>query len=870
MNTTIALCLAILLNLTLPSATLAAPTAFPVSSSVTETALLAPAQFMAIAQTQDVPTPPTVSSLDPVSLVEPDPDPSLATNPREANRDGDPPGPSVALLTPPKESKPVEQTDKFGWGLFSTDLLQTVKQQAIDSRNFFLGTLGRFWQTLAERYQIQTLDQVREQTDAIDQANPTQPQEDTPHRERTYVLSPDVEELHLAALEALDREPELSPDAFQPKAGVRFNDDGSLTLRVLVGNSGDRLTLIGDFNHWGATPNDTNGYELQPTADDPQIHQLTLPPGDYHTQQYRLRDQDGHQRLDMTADLYSTPAFNQRFAPDRPNQNLNAVFWKPTPLSPEILAERPDLRAKQLVIAETDVVALSLKWTCDNPQSAFHGQTGANHISQLYQFIGECGLPERLAQWGYNAVEFMPLDTHVDSWEPGAIYNPDWRYNYQTINFYGKHADFGTPDELKVMVNAFHQANLAVILDVVYSHFPNNGNNPPRQFGPLGFNQYKRDDGGELYGSYFTEWGTRRFLYTPEIRRTIIDAALINVLRYGFDGLRLDNVNGIDSQPEGRTLLRELSETIMRYYPQAILIGEGYFGDPYLNRSQSIGGAGLTTTYSDRFYLWFTGYIIKYCNEIDLWEADYMLNNDWTRALLYYPGNHDEFANPGNPFQARGRYLVEAIRGGDFHNRKIVPWSALTLFAGSYYLDMPQLWTMQPGNFTENAAIEWEQLNHPIVEEVFKFQRDMKLFFQKNEAFSPRNLHRHIVHWIDHENKVMVFDRIDFKTGQHTYAIVNLGDKAIKKFKFPVPLESAIFKIALDSDRSFYGGNDHNPGYIQVDHNQLSLFLGAYGAVALVQSNPFDDDPSPSPELVLSGNHEPRLPKLEASFAIAP
>ncbi|QDZ38966.1 1,4-alpha-glucan-branching protein [Euhalothece natronophila Z-M001] len=658
--------------------------------------------------------------------------------------------------------------------------------------------------------------------------------------EKKPVVSPDVKSLHLASVEKLEKEPEK--DIFDPQVGTKFHEDGSVTLRVLVGNDFERLHVIGDFNNWGDTDN-LAAYTLQPTEQNPHVHAVTLPPNDYHKKQYRLVDQDGEQRVDLGATLLSTPAFNERFYEDQKSHELNSVFWNPTPIPEEERAPTLDLRGKQLTIAETDVLSLAMKWQCQNPDSDFYGDTGEEHIPRLYNFVRECGLPEAMAKLGYNTVEFMPLDTHVDFWEPGAEYLPDWRYSYQTISFYGKHPDFGSPDELRQMVNAFHKSDVAVLLDVVYSHYSPRGNNPPREFAPAGFSQYVSQDGGELYGAAWTEWGTRRFNYTPEIRKNLIDAGLVNLIDYGFDGLRIDNVNGIDAQPYGREFLKELTAAVDKYRPQSVVIGEGYFGDPYLNRSRDNGGAGLLTTYSDRFYLWFTENLLKYVDEIDTRKLDYMLSEDWPLAMLYYPGNHDEFANPGNPFQARGRYLADAIDGGE-HNQKIRSWSALTLFASSYYLDMFQLWTMQEGNLNSNAPINWSKLTEEEVAQMVQFQGDMKRFFRAQPAFAPYNMHRNMLHWVDHENKVVTFERIDFETGQRVYAVTNLGDHEIENYKIPVFPEDAKFEVALDSDRAIYGGEENNPKFIKAADHEVEFSLDAYGVVGLVQADGYQPEPT--------------------------
>ena len=154
------------------------------------------------------------------------------------------------------------------------------------------------------------------------------------------------------------------------------------------------------------------------------------------------------------------------------------------------------------------------------------GQTGADNIGQLYNFVRECKLPDKLAELGYNAVQFMPLDTHVDFWEPGASYFPDWRYSYITISFYGKHADFGSPNELRRMINVFHKAKVAVLLDVVYSHYSDSGNNSPREFYPLGFSQYHREDGWEFIWGPLDPLGDSTLTYTPEVRRNLVEFSI--------------------------------------------------------------------------------------------------------------------------------------------------------------------------------------------------------------------------------------------------------------------------------------------------------------------------------------------------------
>jgi 1,4-alpha-glucan branching enzyme len=163
---------------------------------------------------------------------------------------------------------------------------------------------------------------------------------------------------------------------------------------------------------------------------------------------------------------------------------------------------------------------------------------------------------------------------------------------------------------------------------------------------------------------------------------------------------------------------------------------------------------------------------------------------------------------------------------------------------------------MQPGNLNNNAAIEWSRMLDPFVSQVANFQSDMKGFYIGNEAFAPYNIHRHMVHWVDHENKVVTFDRIDFATGRHTYALVNLGDKAIEHYQIPVAVDDETsFALALDSDREEYGGRSVNPAVFRSQAGQLNFFLSPYGVMGFVQQDNLvipvevaEEDEIPSPD----------------------
>ena len=195
---------------------------------------------------------------------------------------------------------------------------------------------------------------------------------------------------------------------------------------------------------------------------------------------------------------------------------------------------------------------------------------------------------ERLAELktlGITAIEIMPVAEF-----PGAR-----NWGYDGVSLYAPHSAYGGPEGLRRLVNAAHEAGLAVVLDVVYNHVGPEGNYLP------------------LYGPYFTE--TYRTPWGPavnydgadstEVRRFVIENALYWVTEYHIDALRLDAIHGIFDF--GATHI--LQELVERVHEQAKALGrrveviaESDLNDPRVVRSPRVGGLGFDAQWSDDFH----------------------------------------------------------------------------------------------------------------------------------------------------------------------------------------------------------------------------------------------------------------------------
>jgi len=131
----------------------------------------------------------------------------------------------------------------------------------------------------------------------------------------------------------------------------------------------------------------------------------------------------------------------------------------------------------------------------------------------------------RLAELGVTAIELMPL----------AQFPGERNWGYDGVLPYAPHSSYGSPEQLKALIDSAHEHGLAVILDVVYNHFGPDGNY-------LG--QYAK---GFFQEAVHTPWGAGIDFDRREVRDFFLDNALMWLLEYRFDGLRLDAVHAIDN-----------------------------------------------------------------------------------------------------------------------------------------------------------------------------------------------------------------------------------------------------------------------------------------------------------------------------------
>jgi maltooligosyltrehalose trehalohydrolase len=188
-----------------------------------------------------------------------------------------------------------------------------------------------------------------------------------------------------------------------------------------------------------------------------------------------------------------------------------------------------------------------------------------------------------LAELGIDVVELMPVGDFPGRWnwgyDPGALFAPARAY--------------GTPDDLRFLVDEAHGLGLRVLLDVVYNHFGPDGAYLPA-FAPAA-----------LTGRHSTPWGQAvnyDGAHSHGVRRYCLENALMWLREYRLDGLRLDATFAIiDDSPTH--LLAELAGAAAQLpTPRRLLVAE----DPRNQRNVvlplEMGGLGMGAVWADDFH----------------------------------------------------------------------------------------------------------------------------------------------------------------------------------------------------------------------------------------------------------------------------
>ncbi|KAL1493449.1 hypothetical protein ABEB36_011499 [Hypothenemus hampei] len=257
----------------------------------------------------------------------------------------------------------------------------------------------------------------------------------------------------------------------------------------------------------------------------------------------------------------------------------------------------------------------------------------------------------RIVKQGYNAIQVMAIMEH-------AYYAS---FGYQVTSFFAASSRYGTPEELKRMVDVAHQNGLTVLLDIVHSHASKNVLD--------GLNMFDGSDACFFHsGSRGTHslWDSRLFDYSQfEVSKFLLSNIRWWMEEYQFDGFRFDGCTsvlyhsrgigqgfsghydeyfGLNVDTDGLVYLMLANYIVHKFNPAGITIAEDVSGMPGTCRPVDEGGLGFDYRLAMAIPDKWIELLKKYKD--DDWNMGNIVhtltNRRWMEANIAYAESHDQ------------------------------------------------------------------------------------------------------------------------------------------------------------------------------------------------------------------------------------
>ncbi len=416
-------------------------------------------------------------------------------------------------------------------------------------------------------------------------------------------------------------------------------------------------------------------------------------------------------------------------------------------------------------------------------------------------------LGDYVTDLGFTHIELLPVAEHP--------YSPSW--GYQVTGYYAPTARFGSPDDLRYLVDHLHRLGIGVIVDWVPAHFPKDDW------------ALARFDGTALYehldprlGEH-PDWGTLVFNYgRNEVRNFLVANALYWLEEFHIDGLRVDAVasmlyldysrrpgDWIPNRYGGREnldaieFLRQMNTAVFAEHPGVVTIAEESTAWPQVTQPVDHGGLGFS-------HKWNMGWM----HDTLAYFANDPVHRRWhhrelTFGLLYaftenfvLPLSHDEVVH--------GKGSLLAKMPGDewqqFANlRSLFGWmwaypGGKLVFAGSEI--------GQRSEWSEAAGVDWAVLSSPANRGVQELVRSINRAVEQWPVFWQRDHDAGGFQWLDADDadhSILSFLRWSSDGRQVGVCIANLTPVPRQGYRVGLPWVGE-WRVVLDTNASFFGG----------------------------------------------------------------
>eukprot|EP00092_Neocalanus_flemingeri_P000515 GFUD01000547.1.p1 GENE.GFUD01000547.1~~GFUD01000547.1.p1 ORF type:complete len:762 (+),score=232.53 GFUD01000547.1:965-3250(+) len=389
------------------------------------------------------------------------------------------------------------------------------------------------------------------------------------------------------------------------------------------------LNLMGDFNQWSRPGLQFRKLEFG-------RWELVIPPGGdgqpviSHGDRVKILV-NGEERISPWASyVVQPPKDRQEFE----GVSFSHQFWNPPPAQCYLRKHPSPPKPASPRVYECHV-----------------GISSAEEKVNTYKDFTANVLP-RIANLGYNTIQLMAVMEH-------AYYAC---FGYQVTSFFAPSSRYGTPEDLKALVDEAHRLGLTVLLDLVHSHASKNVVD--------GLNRWDGSDAGYFHAGergHHPQWDSRLFNYSSwETLRFLLSNLRLWIEEFGFDGFRFDGVTsmlylnrglgqgfsgdykeyfGANTDNQAVVYMMLANDLVHRLLPDTgLTIAEDVSGMPTLCRPIEEGGMG----FDYRLAMAVPDMWIKYVKEIkdEDWSMGNIVhtltNRRWMEKCIAYAESHDQ------------------------------------------------------------------------------------------------------------------------------------------------------------------------------------------------------------------------------------
>ena len=425
---------------------------------------------------------------------------------------------------------------------------------------------------------------------------------------------------------------------------------------------------------------------------------------------------------------------------------------------------------------------------------------------------------------GFTHVEFLPVCEHP--------YSPSW--GYQVTSYFAPTSRFGSPDDLRYLIDTLHQNGIGVILDWVPAHFPKDEWALARFDGTA---LYEHED--PRLGEH-PDWGTYIFNFgRNEVRNFLVASALYWLDEFHIDGLRVDAVASMlyldYSRKDGEWLPNEFGGrenlTAVRFLQEATATAYREFPGIMLIAEESTAWGGVTKPTSENGlgfgFKWNMGWMhdtLQYLHHEPVYRKYH--HNEITFSILYawsenflLPLSHDEVVHgkgalvnkfPGDRWQKLA--TLRALYGYMWAH----PGKKL-LFMGSEFA--------QNDEWSESHGLDWHLTQYAEHNQVQTLISELNSIYQKNPALFQRDTSAEGFHWLvgdDGDGNTLAFARWS-DSQEALISITNFSPVPQESYRLPIPAEGKWFEILNTDDQRFGGSGVTNNSISVVNEEHKGL-----------------------------------------------